>query len=76
MRSNRPSSPITPHEKLFVYDSSTESDSPSTDEWMGPENQLGLEPGYPFSLERDDQWVVEDVEVPGGIDYHQGAAKH
>lgn len=42
-------------------DSSTESDSASSEECLGPQNQLGLEPGYPFSLEQDDQ---RNMEVP------------
>ena len=58
---NTHSSPMTPHKKLndCNAESSTESDPASSEEWMGPENQLGLEPGYLFSLEWDDQWNME-----------------
>lgn len=51
---NTQSSPITSHKTVFI-DSSTESDSASTPEWSGPENQLGLEPEYRFGRQRDNR---------------------
>lgn len=57
------SSPIAVFISDDETDSNTESDSSGL-EWLGPENQLGLED--PFRLERDDQVEVDKVEVDKG----------
>ena len=51
-------------------DSCTESDSPS----LGPQNQLGLEPGEQFGSRWDDQVVALDEK--GDIKYYEAIAKY
>lgn len=57
MMHNKHSSPIT----LFDEDSNTESETEASScvEWLGPENQLGLEQEDPFGVEPDDEVNVE-----------------
>lgn len=65
---------MTPHKTVFISsdentDSSTESDTSSGLEWLGPENQLGLPQEDLLKMERN-------LDKEGEIKHHEGAAKY
>ena len=71
MVQNRYSSPVTAFSDEDMY-SSTESDPDSS--WLGPQNQLGLEPEDQFGSRWDDE--EEALDNKGEIKHYEAIMKY